>query len=383
MPAELEKPPGSPATPSADEPVIHVIPDKFHGAALKMKPKAPPPPPPQMPPPGALPPTVPPPPGQMPPKLPPAKPKGKTGLIIAILAVVLLFGAGGAVFVLTRGNKPAATNTNAVVVGPVCGDNKCDPSESPYSCQVDCGAPPPVCGDGKCDSAETSQSCAADCGAPAPVCGDKKCEAPESPDSCADDCGPPPRPPPPKGGTDTDSDGLTDLEETSIYGTSVTDINTDHDSYVDVNEVINLFDPNKPTPAKLSDNPGIRVFTNEPFGYEIFWPASWSQRNGDATQKEAFFTAPTGEFVEVLMDENADNKSLLDWYLAQDPNVKSAEVAMFKTKQGHDEILSPNSLTAYVALGKRVAVVTYNLGSSAEIQFKSTFAMMIASLKLK
>ncbi|MBI4458116.1 hypothetical protein HY633_04090 [Candidatus Uhrbacteria bacterium] len=304
-------------------------------------------------------------------------------MVIGILALILLLGAGGAVYVLTRGAAKPVVNTPPPPVGPVCGDNKCDPAESPFSCQQDCGPVPPVCGDGKCDVSESSQSCAADCGAPAPVCGDNKCEAPESSESCADDCGPPPPPPPPKGGTDTDSDGLTDLEETSIYGTSVTDINTDHDSYVDVNEIINLFDPAKPTPAKLVDNPGIKAYANTPFGYEVLAPASWSTRTTDGTEKETFFTASTGEFVEILVEENIDNKKLLDWYLAADPNVKSAEVAMFKTRQGYEEILSPDGLTAYVAAGSRIYVITYNLGTSAEIQFKSTFAMMINSLKVK
>ena len=56
--------------------------------------------------------------------------------------------------------------------------------------------PKPVCGDGKCNGTETYDTCDADCQPPPPppVCGDKKCEGGESFQSCPSDCDPPPPP---------------------------------------------------------------------------------------------------------------------------------------------------------------------------------------------
>src|SRR5262245_31609159 len=56
--------------------------------------------------------------------------------------------------------------------------------------------PKPVCGDGKCNGTETNDTCESDCPPPPPppVCGDKKCEGGENYQSCPSDCDPPPPP---------------------------------------------------------------------------------------------------------------------------------------------------------------------------------------------
>lgn len=385
-PAEFQKPAGAGTPATGDEPVIHVIPEKFYGAALKLKAKTPPMPPAVPPKPPVAPPPAPvpaPPQPAKPGSLPPPKPKGKKWIIVAVLAVLLLGAIAAVFFVFNRSiEQPGNANTAPPSKTPYCGDNTCDADESTATCAADCPAPAPVCGDTKCESGETTASCAADCPAPAPVCGDNKCEASETAESCADDCGPPPPPPPPKGGTDSDSDGLTDLEETGIYGTSTMDSNTDKDSFVDVNEVLNLFDPSKPTPAKLSENPGVRVRDDAALAVSVHHPAAWTI-TAPSDDKSVFFYAPGGEFIQVLVQENPDRKTLMDWYLEQAPGVSSSQVNMFKTRQGYDEILSPDGFTAFIASGNRIAVIAYNLASSAEIQYKSTFAMMVNSLIIK
>ena len=45
-------------------------------------------------------------------------------------------------------------------------------------------------------------------------------------------------------GTDTDSDGLTDLEESLIYQTNPRLPDTDRDGFLDGNEVFHLYNPN-------------------------------------------------------------------------------------------------------------------------------------------
>jgi len=52
--------------------------------------------------------------------------------------------------------------------------------------------------------------------------------------------------------TDSDNDGLTDMEEINTYGTDPNNIDTDGDGYVDGEEVENGFDPAVPGDAKLN-----------------------------------------------------------------------------------------------------------------------------------
>ena len=53
---------------------------------------------------------------------------------------------------------------------------------------------------------------------------------------------------------------MTDAEETEIYGTNAYVPDTDGDTFVDLNELLNLFNPAKPQPSTLLDNPGVREF---------------------------------------------------------------------------------------------------------------------------
>jgi len=49
----------------------------------------------------------------------------------------------------------------------------------------------------------------------------------------------------PNTGVDSDSDGLTDVEEKDIYKTDPYNFDTDADTFNDGNEVSHLYDPNK------------------------------------------------------------------------------------------------------------------------------------------
>ena len=69
--------------------------------------------------------------------------------------------------------------------GPICGDGKCEGSEKPLTCPMDCKA---VCGDAVCELPETVLTCAKDCKPTFPPCGDGTCAAGESATSCPFDC---------------------------------------------------------------------------------------------------------------------------------------------------------------------------------------------------
>lgn len=381
---ELEKPAGA-QKPAGDDVVIHVIPEKFYGAALKKKVSR------------ALPPPVAPTAGTpvRPAQAPQEAAGSNIGLIIGIIAAVLLLGGGAAAYFLFFAEREAPP--------PVCGDNICAaPAESPNSCPDDCGPPPPVCGDSKCESpVESPFTCAEDCGPPPPVCGNKKCEDPtESPDNCPVDCGLPPavcgndkceadedykscptdcEPPEPVVALDTDSDGITDIEEQQIYGSKIDNTDSDGDSFVDLNEVLNLFDPSKPDPAKLIDAAGVTLYRNIDFGFDIFRPTAWTVKE-DAATMSATFTATTGETISVTVKEKGEGVSLTEWVLEQMPGAAPGQIEALKTRKGFDQVLSPDRRTAYIALDGHVLVVSYDLGDQLEIRYRVTFTMMINSM---
>ena len=354
--AGLNKP-GAPAS-AGDEPVIHVIPERFYMAGLKKKVKAEPPK--QA---AAIPSPAP---AGTPSPVPPPKPAKKKGgnaviLVFALVALVLIGGGGAAVYFLTR---PQPT-----------------PSKMPL---VNSAQPPapaaPVCGDGKCDATESPDTCSADCKPvqpPAPVCGDNKCEGDETAQSCPADCKP-------IFGQDTDNDGVSDIEETTIYGTNPKDADSDGDTYLDLNEIVNLFDPTNPSPSGLlKANAGIAQYDSPSGEFSLLYPKSWTAEPGDQAAGGVIFKAPTGEFIQVLIVDKPATQNLMDWFLEQNPTVKSSDVQSLKTKQGNDGVLSADRMTAYIGSGAKVVVVSYDLGNQTEINYRATFQMMVRSLVVK
>lgn len=377
-PEGLQKPAGM--QQPKEELDIHVIPEKFHGAALKKKlPKVMPEKPPVVAVPGVKPPL----PGQVVPK------KNTKLVIILVVAAVVLIGGGVVAYLLLTKEPP--------VPAPICGNAQCEAGETLASCAVDC-TPPAQCGNAKCETGETATSCAADCKPPT-QCGNKTCEEGETEASCAVDCTPPAvcgnakcetgettascgqdcKPPEPVPGTDTDSDGLTDLEERSIYQTDPRLSNSDGDTYVDLNEVLNLFDPHDPTPLPLTNNSGISVHADATLGYEIYRPTGWTLGAGPEGQTR--FNAPTGERIDLLVEDLATGDTLRDWYLALDP-AAGASAAVQMTLRGYEVIVSPNRMSMFIRGGDRVFIVTYDLNGSSAIQYRVTFEMMVNSFRL-
>ena len=356
-PQELEKPTGSVGKP--EEVVIHVIPKEFYGGVVPARRAT-----------AAAPAAAPP---------PPSAPKkgGGLAIVITLLLIVLLGGGGAGAYFFLLKKKPVVKAPPA----PVCGNSQCETGETYSTCPKDCPPPPPVCGDGKCETGENRDNCPSDCQPPAPVCGNGQCEDGESSATCPTDC----PPPVPVAGQDTDSDGLTDMEETQIYGTDPRDVDSDHDGFIDLNEVLNLYNPAVPTGKtgdKLIQNPGLTTYENDVQKYSLYRPTSWTVREVGDTKSEVDFTAADGESVQVKVQPKDEKLSIMDWYLSQATGIKSSEVTLFKTKRaGQEALQSPDKLTSYVDVGNRVIVLHYNLAKDNLMQFRATFLMMVTSVE--
>ena len=179
--------------------------------------------------------------------------------------------------------------------------------------------------------------------------------------------------------TDTDSDSLTDEEE-KLFQTSPVNPDSDGDGFKDGDEVKSLYNPNKGNGAKLLDSGLVTQYTNPVVHYTVLYPKPWIVKATDNTAQEVVFAADTGEFVSVLVQSNEKQLSIRDWYAGQNPSVEASTLAEVKTSSGLLGIESSDGLTTYIAAGRSVIVLAYNIGLRTDASFLTTVAMMRNSL---
>jgi hypothetical protein len=182
---------------------------------------------------------------------------------------------------------------------------------------------------------------------------------------------------------DSDNDGLTDKEET-VYNTDPNKPDTDADGYPDGVEVLNLYNPRGFTPVKIEDSGLVNRYTNNTFKYSILYPAKWLARALDETNQEVIFTSDTGEFMQVIVQENQDHLPLVDWYQAQVPGINLEQIEYTADKNKIlTGIKSLDGLTVYFGNENYIYSITYNIGTRTELNFLTTFAMMYRSFGLE
>lgn len=231
--------------------------------------------------------------------------------------------------------------------------------------------------------------------APAPVSQDSAPSSPIGPLNSFNgpNVAPPPQSPPPvakpatpQSTQDSDRDGLTDIED-DLYGTDSRKSDFDADGHLDGPELVNLYDPSKPSPAMLDASSLVKLATNDNWAYSVDYPAKWLARPVDSDQREYMFTSNLGEFIEVIIQENTDKLPLADWYARQAPGVNASQVESFTTKRGMKGVKSLDGLTVYMIpdapeAGRFVYTITYNAGTAAAYNFLSTWQMMINSFRV-
>ncbi len=187
-------------------------------------------------------------------------------------------------------------------------------------------------------------------------------------------------------GTDSDSDGLTDLEERLVYDTDAHLPDTDGDGFLDGNEVFNLYDPRVPAPATLLESGVVRLYdvsiapSAAPLPYNVLYPAGWNPRAQDTSPFDVVFAVTTGESISVsVLPKAAPDQSLGDWVAGQG---LTARVLPFTTRSGLPGISTEDQLTAYVDAGDQVIVLRYDTGIKGTVDYLQTFKMMQNSLRL-
>ncbi|MDD5625849.1 MAG: hypothetical protein PHG83_01635 [Patescibacteria group bacterium] len=179
---------------------------------------------------------------------------------------------------------------------------------------------------------------------------------------------------------DSDQDGLTDTEET-IYRTGVSNPDTDGDGISDGQEIVNLTDPLQAGENKLSAAGLVNIYTNSTFSYSFFYPSSWITRAiPETNNEEVLVITNTGEFFSVSVEKNPDQLSLIDWYSKQSPTTEKGLLTTI-TVNNQPALWSSDHLTIYISKDENVYVISYNVGTEKEANFKATFKLLINSFQ--
>ena len=186
------------------------------------------------------------------------------------------------------------------------------------------------------------------------------------------------KPSTPERSKDSDSDGLTDIEE-RMYGTDYRNPDTDGDTFLDGNEVFHRYDPNGLAPSTLLDTGAVKEFSDATAPFTMTYPTSW-KATVDAATNTVTFKTPNVVAIEVTWSTKEADLTLEDWILK---NVEGASIDSLQpsyTKEGYYTLRSENDLVAYIEVGTTVYVMTYDLKTSTDIAYIQTFAMMANSL---
>lgn len=322
---------------SANESQIFSMPEKFRGLAAKISPPA------------MKPAALPPQPVLVPKPIPPSRPGGrgqsvlvgkglsKTNRALLIAGAVLLVVVGGSGLYVYFAFKPVATQ-------PVNKSNVSATANRPAD-QTNINS-----------STNTSSNQSANQQTTTPVS---------------------PFPNNSQPGRDTDSDGLTDVEEI-LYKTSSKKPDTDSDGFLDGNEVFHGYDPNAPAPALLNETSFIKVYEKAGV-YDLPYPSVWTVR--EAAADSVLFVVPSGETISVSLESKTAGTTLADWFSGTNPS-SEITVAAGLTKKGYGTLVTEDQMTVYVEAGSRVIILSYQNTVKATVDYLATFEMMTNGLSL-
>lgn len=180
-------------------------------------------------------------------------------------------------------------------------------------------------------------------------------------------------------GIDSDLDGLLDKEEI-LVGSDINNIDTDGDTYNDLTEVLNLYNPI--AKDRLIDNQNIKIYENKAFNYQLFYPKSWliSTVGGDDS---VIFKSSDNHFFQVIVQPNADKQTIEDWYREQF-NLINIDQANMISSLAWRGIKNNDNLTYYLTdlENKYIYTLSYNLATSNIIDYVNIFKALVKSFAI-
>ena len=179
---------------------------------------------------------------------------------------------------------------------------------------------------------------------------------------------------------DSDSDGLSDEEEL-VLGTNAQIADTNGNSYPDLTEVNNNYNP--AGSGRLNANANLVKYTNKIFAYEILAPKDWTIKslNNDAT---ITFIAPDDSIIQISVQDNTEKQSILGWYGNSFPEV-TVTYDKLKTVDNWDGVMGEDGLNFYLTDKKHnnIYVISYIPALDGRLAYTNIFKLMLNSFLIK
>lgn len=179
---------------------------------------------------------------------------------------------------------------------------------------------------------------------------------------------------------DTDSDGLTDIEEL-LYGTNFREPDSDKDSFLDGNEVFHRYHPLGLAPSTLLDTGAVKIFENAEYPFTIYYPSTWSTAFDEGVTAVTFRSSRQAT-IRAEWEEKDATETLADWYDAELSGNDAKNLKEILTKAGYYGLTTSDDRTSYLDLGTGVITLTYDLGDRTQIEYLQTFQMMVNSVEV-
>ncbi len=181
---------------------------------------------------------------------------------------------------------------------------------------------------------------------------------------------------------DSDSDGLTDSEE-QLLGSDSDSQDCDGDGYDDQTEVLSLYDP-AISEGRLQDSSAISFYTNSDYGYRILYPeAKWTANEVGGAQS-LMFKSESGEFVQVITQENKDNLDIVDWYEKQFPEADIPDDHIVETEIWKGVKKENRSIYYITGQDKQnIYTISYAAPNNVTPHYPTIFKMMVKSFEWK
>lgn len=179
---------------------------------------------------------------------------------------------------------------------------------------------------------------------------------------------------------DSDSDGLNDNEE-ALLGSSPSTNDTNNNSYQDLVEISNNYNP--VDSGRLSSNQNLALYENKTYNYEVLYPKNWTVKtlNDDAT---LVFTTDDDSIVQISLQDNPDKQSILTWYGATFPDV-TVTYDKLKNSPTWNGVSGVDDLNFYLTdkNKKSIYVFSYIPAVDGRLVYPNIFKLIINSLVIK
>lgn len=191
---------------------------------------------------------------------------------------------------------------------------------------------------------------------------------------------------PPALSRDSDSDGLTDIEE-DVIGTNPVKPDTDVDGYKDGDEILAGYNPlsdGSQGKAKLAEADFVVLAqssfaqNNFSFLYPRRFKVSFISESG-----QAIISADTGEIIRLSSQPDEQKISAMNWYLQSHPQVSVSQLKTISTNQ-LSGFFTPDGLTAYLTdtNKERIYSFEYLTNPQTEFRYPALFTMIIKNFKI-